>query len=308
MAIPDYQTLMRPLLVCLLDKKAHKLSSLVEALSDEFKLSPQERLDRIPSGSSTYIHGRVGWARTYLKQAGLVAAPQRGYLEITALGHKAITECPERIENSYLKQFESFQLFLKRSKSKQTDLDIEQNTATDDSLIDPLERLEQAHAEINASLVSDLLQLIREQTPIFFERLVVDLMLAMGYGGWSTQAGQATQYTADGGIDGIINEDPLGLETIYLQAKRYKEGNTIGRPAIQAFVGALEMKRARKGVFITASSFSREALEYVSLIDKKVILIDGQQLAEYMIHYKVAVSNKERYQINVIDSDYFNED
>ena len=310
MSLPDYQTLMRPLLACLQDGEAKSLTVLIAELSAEFNLTEAERNERIPSGGSTYIYNRVAWARTYLKQAGLLTIPYRGSTLISDAGLKALADCPQRIDNRYLKQFESFQDF-QRIKPKSTDTSIESNgdesEVIDDSLADPQERLEQAHLQIQNSLAADLLQLIKEQTPQFFERLVVELMQSMGYGGWSKDSGQATQYTADGGIDGIINEDPLGLETIYLQAKRYSD-NAIGRPDIQAFVGALEMNRARKGVFITTSRFSRDAVEYVSMIEKKVVLIDGKQLAILMIEHDLGVFTKASYQIKAIDSDYFSED
>ena len=217
MAIPDYQTLMRPLLVTLQKGESKKLSVIVEELSVQFELTDDERRERIPSGGSTLMHNRVGWARTYLKQAGLLTIPERGFNQITELGQKAIKECPERIDNRYLKQFESFQEF-QRPKTKNTaSSNYENLNSEEDSLIDPQERLEQAHGEIQNSLASDLLQAVKEQSPQFLEKLVVELMQAMGYGGWSKDSGQATQYTADGGIDGVINEDPLGLDIIYLQ-------------------------------------------------------------------------------------------
>ncbi len=311
MAIPDYQTLMRPLLVCLKDGEPSKIAQVSERLSDEFGLSEEERHQTIPSGGSTLIRNRVGWARTYLKQAGLVSSPQRGIVQITELGRRALADCPERVDNRYLKQFPSFQEFLQiKSRSGDTAGSGAGPAAIaniDEQLMDPLERLEQAHVEFQSSLAQDLLQTVKEQSPEFFEKLVVDLMLAMGYGGWSKESGRATQYSADGGIDGIINEDPLGLETIYLQAKRYTT-NSVGRPDLQAFVGALEMNRARKGVFITTSRFSREATEYIVMIEKKVVLIDGQQLAELMIKHSLGVSTRAAFEVKAIDSDFFGDE
>ena len=162
------------------------------------------------------------------------------------------------------------------------------------------------YLEIQSSLVSELLQMVKDQDPIFLENLVVQLMHAMGYGGWNKESGETTQYTADGGVDGFINDDPLGLDTIYLQAKRYT-GNTIGRPDLQSFVGALEMKRARKGVFITTSQFSKDALDYIEMIEKKVVLIDGKKLAELMVEHNLGVSIKETYRVKAIDTDFFDD-
>jgi restriction system protein len=303
MPIPDYQTLMRPVLERL-GTGPLTLRQLVDSLSDQYQLTEEERRIMTPSKRSPLMYNRVGWAATYLRKAELIESPKRGTSQITARGKRALLECPERIDNNYLKQFESFQRY-QNIDSKEAPVSIEAQT-TDASDLDPTERLEQAHQELQTSLADDLLEQIKQQTPEFFEKLVVELMLAMGYGGWSETSGQATQYTSDGGIDGIINEDPLGLDTIYLQAKRYTE-NAVGRPDIQAFVGALEMKRSRKGVFITTSRFSRDAVDYVNMIEKRVVLIDGTQLAELMIRHNLGVTVKETYYIKDIDTDYFAE-
>ncbi|WP_430462753.1 restriction endonuclease [Thalassolituus sp. LLYu03] len=300
MPIPDYQTLMRPVLVALSGKESMGLRKLVEELSDEFSLSDQERRQMTPSNRSTLMYNRVAWSTTYLRKAGLIESLQRGVSRITPAGKQALIDCPDRVDNTYLKRFPAF---IQSSYGEYADTSSATAVVTDSGL-DPTERLEQAHEQLQRTLRDDVLELVKSQTPAFFERLIVDLMLAMGYGGWSDKAGQATQYTNDGGIDGIINEDPLGLDTIYLQAKRYTD-NSVGRPEVQAFVGALEMKRARKGVFITTSRFSRDAIDYVSMIEKRVVLIDGMQLAELMIRYNLGVSVKESYLIKSIDSDYF---
>ena len=303
MPIPDYQTLMRPMLEAL-GMGPMSLRQMVDGLSDLYNLTEEERKLLTPSKRSPLMYNRVAWAATYLRKAGLVESPKRGINELTAMGKKALIECPEKIDNRYLRQFESFQQFQSIDRDTAT---ITEEAVQPDSELDPTERLEAAHLELQTSLAEDVLDLVKKQTPQFFEVLVVQMMQAMGYGGWSKDSGSATQYTGDGGIDGIINEDPLGLETIYLQAKRYTDA-AVGRPDIQAFVGALEMKRARKGVFITTSRFSRDALEYVSLIEKKVVLIDGKQLAELMIKHNLGVSVKETYQVKAIDSDYFADD
>jgi len=304
MAIPDFQSCMRPLLDAIKDGQTYHFLNAFESVCDFFELTDEERAAKLPSGKQTVIKNRVSWSRTFLKKAGLLTQPQRGHVQITPLGLKALEDCPKRIDVKYLKQFESFLEFHTAKPSEPSLPDKIEN----DENTDPTERLEKAHGEIQKELVAELLENIKQQTPQFLENLVVELMQAMGYGGWSKESGSATQYTSDGGVDGLINEDPLGLETIYLQAKRYTTGSPIGRPDIQAFVGALEMKRSRKGVFITTSRFSNEAQDYISKIQKKVILIDGQQLAELMVKHGLGVSTKETYQVKAIDTDYFTDD
>lgn len=314
MPIPDYQTVMRPLLVEISDGGVHDLVDVRERLYEVFALSDAERQQMIPSGKSTVIRSRVGWARTYLKKAGLITQPRKRHVQITELGLQALKDCPERLDNQYLKQFESFRVFTGKAKTAvqiapasiddPVNLDLA-NLALEN--LDPEEQLQQAWRKLNQSLASDLLDQIKDCTPQFFEKLVVDLMLAMGYGGTHEDAGQATQFSNDGGIDGIIKQDPLGLDTIYLQAKRYTD-NTIGRPEVQKFAGALDMQRAKKGVFITTSQFSRDALEFVELIEKKIILIDGDKLADLMITYNLGTSVKETFTLKAVDTDYFLED
>lgn len=303
MAIPDYQTLMLPFLQLLTDGSEHTLSELSDALDMQFQLTEEEKNELLPSGNQAVMRNRVGWARTYLKKALLLESPRRAVFKITERGQQVLSEQPEKINARYLRRFEEFCEF----QNTNTTNDSAAITEEVDSNQTPTEAIEAAHKALNNDLASDVLDAIKNQSPQFFETLVVKLMQAMGYGGWSHESGQATQYTADGGIDGIINEDPLGLETIYLQAKRYTD-NAIGRPDIQAFVGALEMRRARKGVFITTSRFSKDALEYVSMIEKKVVLIDGKQLAGLMIKHNLGVSVKQTYQVKTIDTDYFIED
>lgn len=292
---------MRPVLLTIADGAVHPFNETFEKVCKIFQLTNEEMDERLPSGKQTIIRNRVAWAGTYLKKSGLLIRPERGYLQITELGQTALEEQLESIGIDYLKQFDAFNAFQsvkKDSDPSDTQLDVfKQNT-------DPVERLEEAHLEIQQELMDELLGMVKQESPQFLEVLVVELMQAMGYGGWSKASGMATQYTADGGIDGIINEDPLGLDTIYLQAKRYTNGS-VGRPDIQAFVGALEMKRARKGVFITTSKFSVEAVEYVSMIEKKIVLIDGAKLSELMVKHGMGVTVRSTYQVKTIDSDYF---
>lgn len=306
MAIPDFQSCMRPLLVAVKDRSTHQFQDAIQSVCDYFKLTDEERREKLPSGKQTYIKNRLAWARTYMNKAGLTHAPGRGQIQITERGLQALQECPERVDVRYLRQYPEFLEFhtAKPNPSKNTDYSVFAEEPSDNT--DPQERLEEAYAEIQNSLADELLETVKQQSPDFLERLVVQLLKAMGYGGWSEKSGSATQYTADGGIDGVINEDPLGLDTIYLQAKRYTD-NSVGRPDIQAFVGALEMKRARKGVFITTSQFSREAREYCALIEKKVVLIDGSKLAQLMVQYGLGVSIQQTYEVKTVDTDFFNE-
>ena len=303
MAIPDFQSCMRPLLAAIADGEVHHFNDAFDRVCRDFQLTEADIQERLPSGKQAVVRNRVSWSRTYLKKAGLLIQPQRSHLQITELGLRALHERPERIDVKYLRQFDEFAAFHASKPSSEN----EQQSQDSEESADPLERLEKAHADIQQELADELLNNVKQQSPQFLESLVVRLMQAMGYGGWSKKSGAATQYTNDGGIDGIINEDPLGLDTIYLQAKRYTTGS-VGRPDIQAFVGALEMKRSRKGVFITTSQFSVDAMEYVSQIEKKVVLIDGQRLAELMIRHNLGVAVKETYQVKTLDSDFFSDD
>jgi len=297
---------MRPLLNTVSDGEIHTFNDAFEQVCRFFNLTEAELAEKLPSGKQTIIRNRVSWSRTFMNKAGLLVAPGRSQLQITERGVEALKQQPERIDVRYLKQFPEF-LEFHTAKPKVATADVSGQAEEVSDPTDPLERLEQAHLEIQNSIANDLLKTIKEQTPAFLEKLVVELMQAMGYGGWSKESGSATQYTADGGVDGLINEDPLGLDTIYLQAKRYTE-NTIGRPSIQQFAGALDMQRAKKGVFITTSQFSKEATDFVAMIDKQIVLIDGDKLAALMIEYGLGVTTKQSYSIKQIDTDYFTED
>lgn len=303
MSLPNYQQFMHPLLESIKSGEIFELSEIRTIVFQRLELTEQQLADTISSGKRTVANNRIGWSRTYLHKAGLLSIPKPGTIQITERGSEALAS-GESITNQYLKQFPEFMAFIRPAKSSDTDA---QSAETIDNSQTPDDQIEQAYQAITRSLASDLLEQIKASSPQFFEKLVIDLMLAMGYGGSRSDAGQATQYTNDGGIDGTIKEDPLGLDTIYLQAKRYTDSK-IGRPELQAFAGALDMKRAKKGVFITTSSFSRDAWEYVDLIEKSIILIDGEKLAELMIQYNLAVTSKQSYAIKAIDSDYFNED
>ncbi|MDH5553352.1 MAG: restriction endonuclease, partial [Nitrosomonas sp.] len=231
MAIPDFQSCMRPLLSVIADGEIHHFLDAFSSVCDFFNLNTDERGLRLPSGRQTIIKNRVGWSRTYLKKAGLLTQPERGYIQITELGLKALQECPDRVDVKYLNQFEAFKTFHTYTAKPDQASQLESNDAEENT--DPTERLEQAFSELQNELASDLLDTMKQQSPLFLETVVVELMQAMGYGGWSQDSGKATQYSNDGGIDGIINEDPLGLDVIYLQAKRYNDA-TVGRPEIQS--------------------------------------------------------------------------
>lgn len=300
MAIPDFQTVMLPLLASLKDGEEHSLAEIRETLADHFSLSQDEREELLPSGNQAIFENRVGWARTYLKNAALLHYVKRGVFQITERGKSVLSDPPERITVSYLEQFPEFIEFRDRSKTKsRTPKDKASSESTPDEII------EVAYSQLREKLAAELLAQFESVSWRFFERLVVDVLVAMGYGGSRAEAGRAFQNGSDEGIDGTIKEDRLGLDIIYVQAKRWAVGNTVGRPEIQKFAGALQGKRARKGVFITTSDFSGEARKYVQNIDSKIILINGRELAELMIDHGVGVSAAETYVIKQLDMDYF---
>ncbi len=302
MAIPDYQTTMLPLLRFAGDNQEHRFRDAVQTLADEFDLTEEERKELLPSGQQAIFNNRVGWARLYLVKAGLLEATRRGYFKITEQGHKALTQKPERIDKNFLMQIPDFVKAWESIKGKRKP----EKAESVPSETTPEESLESAYQELHDGLASELLQMVKQCPPDFFERLVVDVLIKMGYGGSRKEAGQAVGKTSDGGIDGIIKEDKLGLDIIYIQAKRWE--GTVGRPEIQKFAGALQGQRARKGIFITTSSFTKDAREYIENIDTKIILIDGQRLAELMIAYNVGANTTAIYEVKKIDSDYFIED
>ncbi|MDH1630143.1 restriction endonuclease [Pseudomonas mosselii] len=303
MAIPDFQSVMRPVLATVESGVPMPLNEVRERVAEQFQLTENERKERLPSGHQTVINNRVGWARTYLNKAGLLCIPSKGMVQITARGLSALGNGPERITVSWLKQFPEFADFHTAKPQEPEapalqELDIAETT--------PDEQLAEAHQALVQSLADELLVQVRAATPRFFEQLVVDLMIAMGYGGSRKEAGKATQATNDDGIDGIIKQDKLGLDVIYLQAKRWT--NTVHRPEIDKFIGALTRQRARKGVFITTSDFSEGARTAALGLDIKVVLIDGVVLARLMVEYNLGVSVKQVYEVKQLDSDYFAEE
>ncbi|MFA5939753.1 MAG: restriction endonuclease [Sinimarinibacterium sp.] len=305
MPIPDYQTLMLPVLRLSSDGQEHKFAQAVEDLAEEFQLTAEERNELLPSGAQAVFNNRVGWARSYLKQAGLLDTPRRGYFTISQRGRDLLAKNMDRIDISVLKQYAEFVEFENRTKEKKGEgqsLPSQSRNATSET---PEDALAAAYNELRESLEADVLDAVMGASPSFFERLVVDLLVKMGYGGNRQDAGRALGKSGDGGIDGIIKEDQLGLDVIYIQAKRWE--GSVGRPEIQKFAGALQGQRAKKGVFITTSTFSREAEQYASVIDSRIILIDGERLGKLMVDHGVGVSTAGVYEVKKLDSDYFEE-
>ncbi|HOB03344.1 restriction endonuclease [Casimicrobium huifangae] len=302
MAIPDYQSVMLPLLKLAGDGQEHAMRSAIDLLGRQFKLSDDELTQLLPSGASSVFASRVGWARTYLKQSGLLVSPRRGVFKITSDGLSLLLEQPAEISLKTLERYPSFQAFKARSRESQTGT--QQFAATvDQQRVTPEDALAVAYQTLRDNLESELLEQVKISTPAFFERLVIDLLVAMGYGGSRQDAGRAIGRSGDGGIDGIIKEDRLGLDVIYVQAKKWE--GSVGRPEIQKFAGALQGQRASKGVVITTSSFTREATEFANMIASKIILIDGALLAQLMVDHNVAVASMGVYEVKKIDQDYF---
>lgn len=303
MPIPDYQTLMLPLLRQVADQREYKFRDLIEALANEFKLSEAERKEMLASGQQPIFDNRVGWARTYLKKAGLLDSTRRGYLAISPQGLTVLKQNPARIDVKFLRQFPAFLEFHSAGRSNN-----EEEPNIEPSIQTPEELLDQAYQRIRKDLAAELLSKVLELSPAFFERLVVELLVKMGYGGSIQDAGKAVGRSGDEGIDGTIKEDKLGLDIIYIQAKRWKPGNVVGRPEIQKFVGALAGQGAKKGIFITTSSFTREALDYSPRNETKIVLIDGEYLAQLMIDYNLGCATDQVYEVKKVDGDYFGED
>ena len=306
MAIPDFQSIMLPMLEFAADGREHSLAEAREAVAARLGLSEADRAELLPSGTQRRFDNRVAWARVHMERAGLLSSRRRGHFEITERGRAILAERPSRVDVKLLSRFQEYRDFRSISHRSESEEAREAESSESESRETPEEMLDEAYLSIRAQLAADLLERVKSGSPRFFESLVVELLLKMGYGRSRADAGRAIGASGDEGIDGIISEDRLGLETIYIQAKRWQ--GTVGRPEIQKFVGALHGKRARKGVFITTGTFSGEAREYVSHIDPRVVLIDGQQVAEYMIDLDLGVTSKAVYEIKRIDSDYFVEE
>lgn len=302
MPIPDFQSLMRPLLEAHADGKEHLNRDLVAQLGEQFGLTEEERREMLPSGGARLFDNRIGWAKSHITQAGFLISPRRAISVITDRGREALLIHPERIDLRVLNGFEGYREFRNRRKNVEDDDSDTSETEIQDTQT-PEELLENAYLQVRRQVETELLSQIKSSPPEFLERIVVDLVVRMGYGGSRKDAGEALGRSGDEGIDGIIKEDPLGLDIIYLQAKRWE--GTVGRPEIQKFAGALQGQRARKGIFITTSTFSSDALEYTSRIETKIILIDGLRLAKLMFDHGVGVSAASNYEVKRIDTDYF---
>jgi len=303
MPVPDFQSLMLPLLRLSVDGQEHSLAEARDALASEFRLSDADLEEPLPSGRQSKFSNRVAWAKSYLQQAGLVVSPRRGHFQVTARGHDILKAPPARIDIKFLEQYPEFVEF--RAPKAEADDISSAAPAGQPEPETPEEALEAAHLKMRTGLALELLSRVKAASPQFFERLVVELLLKMGYGGSRRDAGQAIGKAGDEGIDGVISEDRLGLDVVYLQAKKWE--GTVGRPEIHKFVGALHGKRAKKGVFITTSLFSAEATAYVDHIDPKVVLIDGRRLAELMMDFDVGVNTAATYSVKRVDSDYFDD-
>ncbi len=298
MAIPDFQSIMLPLLSFAGDGNEHSFREAVEKLAYQFQLSSEDRREMLASGGAPLFDNRVGWARTHLKKAGLLNSTRRGYFQITHRGQEILNKNPAKINMAFLRQFPEYIEFQTgQNKDNAITIPVEADSIT------PEESIEVAYQRVRRNLAIELLQTIKNCSPDFFERLVVDLLVKMGYGGTRKDAGRAVGKSGDGGIDGIINEDRLGLDVVYIQAKRWD--GSVGRPEIQKFAGALQGQRAKKGIFLTTSFFSKDAQDFANRIDSKIVLMDGESIAQLMIDYGVGVSTMATYELKKIDSDYF---
>lgn len=309
--IPTYEDLMLPLLrlVAHSGDAGVRTRDAVQRLGDELKLSDEDRTELLPSGRQAVFANRVGWAATYLKKAKLIASPMRGVYRLSSRGADYLETGPATLTNDDLAEFEEFRAFKDRGTERNTE-DTESGSPDSVPVADtrtPRERIEALAEAIERQLADELLDTVLEASPQFFERLVVDLLLAMGYGGTHREAGRALGQSHDGGVDGVINEDRLGLDRIYVQAKRWQRDRKVGRPDIQQFAGALAGVRAKKGVFLTTAEFASPARKYVESIDPRIILIDGDELARLMIEHEVGVSTVSTIALQRLDSDYFDE-
>ncbi len=311
--IPDYQTLMLPLLEILSDEKEHELQELIKTLSDKFNLTDDERNELLPSGTQAIINNRVGWARTYLKKANLLTSIRRATFKITEQGIQILKKNPLKIDVKFLQELEDFKKwqvsyqtnYQDNFQNKKGNEIIEENIIEIEQGKTPEELLDYSYQKLKDELAVELIEKIKSCSPVFFERLVIDLLIKMGYGGSRKEAGQIIGKSGDGGIDGIIKEDKLGLDTIYVQAKRWE--NTVPVGQVRDFAGSLLSKKAKKGIFISTSNYPKGAYEFVSSIEPKIVLIDGKELAELMIQHNVGMATKSIYELKKLDLDYFEE-
>ncbi len=303
MAVPDYQSLMLPVLMSAADGEV-RISEVVRQLADELSLSEEDRSELLPSRRQAVFDNRVRWAKTYLTKAGLIESTRRAHFRITDRGRQALAENPDRIDNNYLSQFPEFEEFRSRSTdARQERLPTPEESAPEDRTPDEIMR--SAHQEVELSLRQELLDRVIAAPPDFFERLIVNLLVAMGYGGSLEDAGRALGKSGDGGVDGVIDQDALGLDRVYIQAKRYQQGNTVGGREIRDFFGSLDRFKAAKGLFVTTSDFTKDARETAGLLSKRIVLIGGDQLAALMVRYDVGCRAEETLYVKTVDEDFF---
>jgi restriction system protein len=301
MPVPAFQKFFLPLLKALADGKQHEMKRTIPAIAEALAISADEQKILLPSGRQFVHANRAEWAKTYLKKAGLIESPSRGVIQITARGREVLAKNPAELTNAFLDQFVEFRQF-RESRESEAAPSVPVRTGVE--ALTPQEVMESAYRNLVEEAKDELLAQVKSKDDRFFEQLVVDLVVAMGYGGSIEDAGKAIGQSGDAGVDGVVKEDRLGLDAIYIQAKKW-DGNTVGRPEIQKFAGALQGQRARKGIFITTSTFSSEAREYVKSIDSKIALIDGRELAQLMYDFNVGVSFERKLEIKKIDSDFF---
>jgi restriction system protein len=301
MTVPDYQSLMLPLLKTLSNQEELKTRELVEKLTSEFELSEEDKKELLPSGKQPVMDNRVGWAKTYLLKAGLLISEKRGFVKISSKGLEVLKQNPPKINVKFLEQFPEFIEF--RTIKKETSSESIEINKNEISSATPTELIEDGFNSINASLAQELLKNLREMDPYKFEEVVAELLSAMGYG-----VSQVTKKSGDGGIDGFVNQDKLGLDRILFQTKRYKEENSVTAKEVRDFVGSLELEGVNKGIFITTSKFPKDTSNILKRTPKSIILINGTKLAKLMIEYDVGVSTSKVFKIKQIDTDFFNEE
>jgi restriction system protein len=308
MPIPDYQTLMLPVLRLAAGGET-RVPDVAERIADEFGLSQEERNQMLPSGRQRLLHNRVHWAKFYMSKAGLIASQRRGWFSASEAGRALLARKPDRIDVSELMKIPSFaEFYAGQTKTDEVVATTKASAIHALENVTPEEQIEAAHLALQAALRDDLLQRILQNSPSFFEGLIVDLLVAMGYGGTHQNAATQLGRSGDGGVDGVINEDRLGLDRVYVQAKRYATANQVGRPDVQAFVGSLVGLGANKGVFVTTSTFSAQAAEFVSHLSQRVILIDGKKLSDLMIEHNVGVRASRTVEFKRLDEDFFSEE
>jgi restriction system protein len=303
-AIPDYQSIMLPVLLAS-SRGEVRIGPVVDELADQLKLSPEDRSELLPSGQQTVFSNRVHWAKSYLSKAQLVEITRRGYFRITERGQKVLQSSPRKIDTKFLMQFEEFRHFRDRSSAAPERNGEPAAPALEDQRQTPDETMRLAYRQIETALMHDLLDRIRKAPPDFFERLMVNLLISMGYGGSAENAGRTLGRSGDDGVDGVIDQDALGLDRVYIQAKRYASGNNVGPGDIRDFFGSLDRHKATKGLFVTTSTFTSSARETAEHLSKRIVLVDGDELARLMIRHNVGCRIEETLHIKKVDEEFF---